>query len=225
MHAERGGVDQHARAGEDGAAATPSRRRRRRDPKRSASASARSRVRLTTVTGAKPRLRSAQTIGARRAAGAEHDGRAGLGIPARRLGIEIGEEADGIGVGADELAVLDPHRVERAGFLRRRLAPGDRGKGRLLVRHGDVAADEAAAGKAGEESDDALRLDRLDDVVAVEAELVQPEAVDHRRARMLDRPADDAGDRLHHDGAGRFIRSLLRFSDTPEAAGAAGRGW
>src|SRR5262249_14916456 len=66
-----------------------------------------------------------------------------------------------------------------------------------LVRQGQVAA--ARIRCALEEGDQFLQrrvlgLDRQASVVAVDVVLLQPEAGQRRRARMLDPPADDAGE-------------------------------
>jgi hypothetical protein len=183
---------------------------RTRPPKRAASASARSGLRLTTWTGAKPRASSAQTTARARATGAENDGGPGRIAPPRRALVEIGEEADAVGRGRDEASALPPDGVDRPYLPARRLDLVDRGEGDLLVRHRDVAAGIGPGREAAEEGLGRGRLDRLDDIVARDAIGLQPEAVDDRGARVLDRPADDAGDRIAHGARTPSVRSRAR---------------
>jgi ABC-type multidrug transport system ATPase subunit len=66
------------------------------------------------------------------------------------------------------------------------------GEGRLLVRHRHVAAAKAAVFQSAQKLRDLIGPHRFLGVAAVDAVFLQPIAVDQRRARMLDRPADDA---------------------------------
>ena len=68
-----------------------------------------------------------------------------------------------------------------------------RGEGRLLVGQRDIAAGEALLAQRAQEIGDVARLDGMAHVAAVDAIALQPIAVDQRRARMRDGPADDAG--------------------------------
>ena len=60
-----------------------------------------------------------------------------------------------------------------------------------LVRHGDVGADIAARAQDFDEIGELGRRHRLAPVFGVDVVLLDPVIVDQRRARMLDRPADD----------------------------------
>jgi len=83
-------------------------------------------------------------MAARAAAGAEDErGFRTLG-PARRGFVKMGEKAVDVGIGAEELSVLVPERIDRAERLGDGIAPGRGGKSDLLVRNRDVAADVAA---------------------------------------------------------------------------------
>ena len=72
--------------------------------------------------------------GARRAAGAKHDGAARPAAPFRRLLVEIGEKAGDIGIVAAQLAVVAPQRVDRAEVGGIGGDPIAGGEGRLLMR-------------------------------------------------------------------------------------------
>jgi len=63
----------------------------------------------------------------------------------RRLGVEIGGEAVGVGVAGGEPPLLQPQRVGRADQLGRLVQPVGGAMGGLLVRDGDVAAGEASS--------------------------------------------------------------------------------
>jgi hypothetical protein len=63
------------------------------------------------------------------------------------------------------------------------------------MRNGDVGADEAVARHGGDESGEIVRRDLGALVGAREPVLAQPETMDHRRTRVADGPANDAGAR------------------------------
>jgi hypothetical protein len=102
----------------------------------------------------------------------------------------MGHEAQHIGVVAPQLPVFDPDRVDGLETLGPFRAPLDTRKGCLLVRDRDVAPGEAPIGKGLEEVREILRhhVDAL--VGARDAVLLQPGAVDERRAGMVDRVPD-----------------------------------
>ena len=80
-------------------------------PKRSASSTARATVRLTTRMSPKPRCLQRVDDGARRAAGAEHDGDPAV-VPAGRALVEIGGKADAHRCCRRTAAVFEPQRVD-----------------------------------------------------------------------------------------------------------------
>ena len=173
-----------------------------------ASASARARVRLTRWIGAKPRI--VKRIRTARAAPPAPSTIAAPGVRSKpgASWSRLARNPEPVGVGAEEPRPLEPERVQRPDGARRGLHAGDRGKGGLLVRHGDVSPDIAAFCEAGEEGGGLVRLDRLHDIVAGDAELAEPEPMDDRRPRMLDRPTDDAGDGDGHDSVSASQLSL-----------------
>ena len=79
-----------------------------------------------------------------------------------------------------------------------RLATGvdvvDEAERALLVRQRDVAAAEAERRQRADALLQLARVGRERNVGAVDPGLLQPVAVQPRRARMIDRPAEDAGD-------------------------------
>ena len=113
-------------------------------------------------------------------------------VPAGRAGVEIVDKAFDVGVGRAQLAIVEPQRIgraDRAGALVRLRQR----KRALLVRNGDVGADEAAQRQPEDEILELVRRHRLDDVAALDAERAQPVMMDQRRARMRGRPSDQAG--------------------------------
>ena len=151
MHAERRRVDQQAGVGEQfrqALRADAPKCRRRNDR---ASSWARSSVRLTMRMSPMPRCCSAWMTA--RAAPPAPSTTAALGrFPARRVLVEIGGKAVGVGVAAAELAVLEPERVDRADQLGRLVARGDAGEGGFLVRDRDIAAGKARSRQVGQEA-------------------------------------------------------------------------
>ena len=127
---------------------------------------------------------------ARRAAGAEHQRIFGA-VPSGRAGVEIVDEPLDVGVGRAQFAVLVPQRIGRADGAGARVRLRQRQRA-LLVRQGDVGADEAAKRKPEDEILELVGRDRFDDVAALDAEGAQPVMMDQRRARMRRRPSDQA---------------------------------
>src|SRR5829696_237940 len=118
--------------------------------------------------------------------------------PRAKRVLQVGEEAGDVGVVAVHAAVLDPQRVhgrKPPRPLGRRVREA---KGGLFVRDGDVAASKAVLGKAAEERVEILRLDVDAFIRARKPMLLQPVAVDQRRARMRDRMPGDEGLRDAH---------------------------
>ncbi len=127
---------------------------------------------------------------ARRPAGAKHQ-RIGRAVPPGRAGIEIIDKTFDVGVGRAQFTALVPQRIGRAD----RAGTGIRRRERqraLLVRNGDVGADETVRRKVHYELGEAFGRHRLDAVAALDAELAQPVMMDQRRARMRGRPSDQA---------------------------------
>ena len=112
-------------------------------------------------------------------------------LPARHRSVEIGGEALDVGVGRKQTPAVVPERVGGADRTRAIVRLRHRQR-RLLVRDRDVGADIAALGQMRDEIGERLRRDLLAPVGGVEIVLLDPIAVDQRRARMPDRPADHA---------------------------------
>ena len=133
--------------------------------------------------------------GPARAAGTQDDRPSGVAIPSRMAVVEIGKEANTVGIGRHQPAVLAPERVGGAEFIGQGIRHVGKPIGRFLVRNGDIAA--AQAKRATLEIDDEAckrfrcHLDLL--VAAGNAHCPQPMTVDQRRAGMLDREAHDEG--------------------------------
>ena len=131
--------------------------------------------------------------GAGGAAGAEHDGVAGGLAPVGNRDVEMGQKPVHVGVAADELSVLVPDRVDGADRVRGFVAPGERTKGRLLVRDRNVGADIAAPAQVAEEVLEIGRGHVGELVGAGNPKTFEPEAVQLGRARVRHRMADHAG--------------------------------
>src|SRR5580700_8175500 len=127
----------------------------------------------------------------RRAAGADHDGAVEPAFPLRRAGIEIVQKTFDVGIGRMQKTAGDPQRVggaDRLGALiwqrkRQRL---------FLVRHRDIGADIIARVERLHKGIEFVRRHRLAAVFAGDAVSLQPIVMNERRARMFDRPSDDA---------------------------------
>jgi hypothetical protein len=104
---------------------------------------------------------------------------------------QIFKEAEAVSVAAEQAAVrLYHHQVDRPHAPRRVVQPVDQGGHRLLVRHRHVAAGEAEGGKASQGGREPVWMHRHRHIGAGNAVLAQPVAMQHRRARLGDRPAD-----------------------------------
>ena len=88
----------------------------------------------------------------RRPARAEHDDFFQSFSPARYIFIESGEKANDIRVVAVEFSRFHPQGIHSLEPRRRRRRRGAERKGSLLVRQGDVAADEAALAEPREKA-------------------------------------------------------------------------
>ena len=128
------------------------------------------------------------------AARAEHHHRTAALVPVGRLCVEIGHEAVGVGVARVEPPCpVEPQRVGRSDRSCRLVGHRRKPQRRLLVRKGDIGAPIAMLLERAEKPRQILGPHRFLLVSAVDAVLLQPVAMDQRRAGMLDRPADDTG--------------------------------
>ena len=108
--------------------------------------------------------------------------------------LERRHEAEAIAVAAFERAV-QPNRdsVYRANPPRQRLDAVDHRERRLLVRNRQIASAKAKDRQRTKRLLDMLRPHRQWEISAINAGLVEPEAVKHRRSGMGHRPSHDAG--------------------------------
>src|SRR5579863_7855448 len=145
---------------------------------------------------------------ARRAAGAEHDGFPLPVIPTGRASVEIVQKTFDVAIGRTQHVVVEPQRIGGADGTRAivRLRGGER---RFLMRHGDIGADIAARGERFNKCAELIGRHRLAAVFAGDAVGFQPIIMNKRRARMLDRPADDTGRsrRRGHASSATVLRS------------------
>src|SRR5579862_3771131 len=188
-HAERCRVDNERRLAECGIAVFPAGRMHA-----CAKAFAQRRGALQRAVGDNDLLGAAfeQRIDdrARRAAARSEERLAQFAVPAGRAGVEIVQESFDVGIGRAQHAV-EPQRVGRADGARAIVRPRG-GQRRFLVRYCDVGADIAVLRERFHECAEFLRADRLAPIIAGDAVLFQPVIMNERRARMFDRPADDA---------------------------------
>src|SRR5262249_14231093 len=125
-------------------------------------------------------------------AGANDCGWPRLRQPAGRAGSEILHETETVRVAALEGPVRRHHdRVDRTNTTRRRIASIDGTQGSFLVRHRYIDAAETQHRHCSERCRELLRPYRQWDVGAVDSILLQPVAMDARRAGMGDRPTHD----------------------------------
>src|SRR6185437_5379245 len=110
------------------------------------------------------------------------------------------------GVVAHQAPVLAPQRVHRAERLRDRRPAVAGGKGRFLVGHGDIDAEEPVLADRGRELTKFPGGDGETLVASRYAQLLEPVTVNGWRARMIDRPAGHSRAR-----PGR-VHSEIRFS-------------
>jgi hypothetical protein len=146
----------------------------------------------------------------RRAAGAQHQRGLDLAHPARRASVEIGEKTGDVAIVALHTALAQPQGIDCAKRLRAGADLIAKCHRRLLVRHGDIRAGKAALGHGADEwaKLDGLHFDAF--IRAVQPKLLQPVAMNFRRARMLDRHADDAGFGREKAGHEKEIPSVRR---------------
>src|ERR1700722_4592048 len=126
----------------------------------------------------------------RRPAGAEHQ-RLLQAVPSWRAGIEIIDKAFDVGVGRAQLAALVPQRIGGADRAGARVRHRQRQR-TLLVREGDIGADETLRRQMQHEFGKTLGRYCLDIVAALDLERPQPVMMDQRRTRMCRRPSDQA---------------------------------
>jgi hypothetical protein len=160
-----------------------------------------------------------------RAAGSEDQCRPGPLGPARRTGVEMGEEAVSVGIVAVQPAVLHPERVGRAHRARCLADLVEQGQHDLLVRHGDVAAGELPSAQPADES---RRLGRrnIDALIAAgKAVLGEPMAMDQRRTGMRDGMADDEAALVHGSRGAGVMRRGQALGAPRAGSASAGRGW
>jgi hypothetical protein len=136
-----------------------------------------------------------QTIdhGARGAACAQHHDWPAPFVPPRRLLDEIGHEAISVGVARVELSLpIEPKRVGGADRARGFVSHIGSLEREELMRQRDIGPDIAVVRKRAHERPRLLGRHGLLRVGPVDPIERKPIAVDHWRARMLDRPTDDA---------------------------------
>jgi hypothetical protein len=130
------------------------------------------------------------------ATGPKHHGGAGCGFPVGRVLAQVGDEARPVGVVGVDLAVLAED--QRVGCPDQCRPVGDHVgdlEDGLLVRDGDVAADEAEFREGAEEAGEVDGGDVDRNVVALYAVALQPVAVQRRAAAVGDGVAEDGGKR------------------------------
>ena len=139
-----------------------------------------------------------------RSAGPQQDDFAIAKVQCRDSRFQVCQKAQAIRACPVERSVLHIDGVEAAEapglFVRYR----DESEDLFLVRHGHVAAGEAIGSQSLDESAEILRFDRETGVASSNAIGLQPVAMNQRRARMGNRPADDAG--LDHDAISPSLR-------------------
>src|SRR5580658_2276236 len=189
-HAQRGGVDQQSRVAEQVVQLFP-----RGDLQTFEEALAQSFGALRRAIDHRDALDTARQQRVdhrvRRAAGPDHDRVVEPALPLRRASVEVVQETFDVGVGRMQKTAGDPQRVggaDRLGALiwqrkRQRL---------FLVRHRDIGADIIARVERLHKGIEFVRRHRLAAVFAGDAVSLQPIVMNERRARMFDRPSDDA---------------------------------
>src|SRR5580704_1893608 len=125
----------------------------------------------------------------------------------------MGEIANVVGVAAHQGAVLEPHGIDRPDGVGRALAAIDQPEGRLLVRLGDVAADEAVPRQIAEKGGEILRRHVGALTGAFDPKDLEPIAVQHGRARLGHRMTHDAGAAQRGDHAAK-LPSARRYANS-----------
>ena len=139
-------------------------------------------------------LREAVANGSRAAARADHHDGPDVRAPAGLLLPYVLDEAVAVVVGAGERPIgPDDHAADRAYAFRQRVDLVDDGHRPFLVRDRQVAARESQGVKRAQGGDEALGPDRERHVGSGQVVPFEPVAVQHRRARVHDGPAHDAG--------------------------------
>jgi hypothetical protein len=198
-HAERGGVDEQARAGEEALRLVEA---ARLDPLAEGGAQCGGAVEAAVdhLDAADAALDQAKYDGTRRAARPQHHRGVEPAVPARSRGVEIGDEALDVRIRGPQHPAVEPERVGGADRARPRIRVGQLQR-RLLVRQRDIGADIAALRQTADEVRKGPGRHRLAAILGREPELPDPVVMDQWRARMLDRPAD------HARGPGCRLRS------------------
>ncbi len=150
--------------------------------------------------------------GARRTAGPEYDGLGLVVVPCGRVLVERGREPFAVRRVAAEEITLEPERVHRTRPPGRRGEMAAKRRHGLLVRHGDVAADEPGWPHRRNKGRELFGRHRDPLVGALECVAVEPITVDERRPRMRDRPADDEGFPRHQISTAPWSRKALSSS-------------
>src|ERR1700677_3503056 len=113
-------------------------------------------------------------------------------IPARRSLIQVGQESGNVGIVPPKPSVFAPQGVDRSESLGDLCPPVAGLESRFLMRHSDVGAEKSVLADCAGELTKVFRSDGVFVVVPGNVQFVQPVAMDRGRARVLDRPADDA---------------------------------
>jgi hypothetical protein len=195
FHAEARGIDEEPGAVQDSVPVLPG---VDRDPRRRRRQGARERrgarpAAVDEADFADPLFDQRRRHAARAAAGSEHDRRSRRGLPVGRRLAQVFAKAVGVGIARFEAAVRrDDDRIDGADPPRDGVDPVDDRERRLLVRKRQVAAAKAERRQSPQGLFEPLRRHRQRHIGAVDGELFEPEAVQHRRAGVADRPAHDA---------------------------------
>ena len=93
---------------------------------------------------------------------------------------------------SDMTGLINIDRIDASDPPVHRVADMDKCGGRFLVGNGDVASNDSRRRDGGNEATEILRRDRHRVIRAIDPERLEPVSVNQRRARVADRPADDA---------------------------------
>ncbi len=138
----------------------------------------------------------------RRPARPDDESQAPAIVPPRRRFVQVPQKAGDVGVVAPQEPVLAPKRIHGAERLRDRSSAVAGSERRHLVRHRDVRADQAVLSDPGRELGEGARRHRKPLVTGLDPAQIEPELMDHRRARMFDRPT-------RHPGPGRALDVVI----------------
>ena len=156
-----------------------------------ARAAARSGVRLQMVTGA-PSAWKRGGDGARSAAGAQDQRRAGGGVHA--MGAQIGDETVAVGIGARSMPSREHQRVHRPGAAGGSSTRSHTAKAASLCGIVTLAPAKPGLREARTTSAKCSGAHGQRQIGAIDPVAVQPGAVEPGGAGMGDRPADDTGE-------------------------------